>query len=183
MKLNDKESMELIAILANRFENNMQRHSGISWSDVLKRLHLKTEKLWSIGQMELTGGEPDVVAYDKKTIEFTFYDCSPESPAGRRNLCYDNEALASRKEFKPERSAIDMAADMGIEILDEEQYKMLQSIGTFDTKTSSWLMTPGEVRKLGGAIFGDRRYSRVFIYHNGAQSYYGSRGFRGWIKV
>jgi hypothetical protein len=183
MKLTIKEQTDLISRLQSRFEKNMSRHSGISWSEVLEKLHASDGKLWSLNKMEQTGGEPDVVAFDKKKKKYIFYDCSPESPAGRRNLCYDHEALLSRKEFKPENNVLSVAEEMGIEILNEEQYKMLQGLGSFDLKTSSWLKTPDEVRKLGGAIFGDRRYNRVFIYHNGAQSYYASRGFRGWLSI
>ena len=163
----------------------MARHKGLEWALVLKKLESPAgvEKLWSLNEMESSGGEPDVVGYDKKSGEYIFYDCSAESPKGRRNLCYDREALESRKEFKPKDSAINMAAAMGIEILTEEQYRELQKLGNFDTKTSSWLKTPSEIRKLGGAIFADRRYNHVFVYHNGASSYYGVRGFRGSLRV
>lgn len=161
----------------------MNRHKGLEWAEVQTKLEADTEKLWSLNEMESTGGEPDVVDYDKKTDEYVFYDCSAESPKGRRSVCYDREALESRKKFKPKDTAIDMADAMGIEMLSEEQYRKLQKLGNFDRKTSSWLKTPDEIRKLGGAIFGDRRYDRVFIYHNGADSYYGVRGFRGFLRV
>jgi hypothetical protein len=178
---------ELLKILKSRFEKNMNRHKGLEWAKVQARLEANTGKLWSLNEMERTGGEPDVVGNDKKTGEYIFYDCSAESPNGRRSICYDREGLDSRKEFKPENNAIDMAAAMGIELLTEEQYRELQSRqmagGKFDTKTSSWLKTPSEIRKLGGAIFADFRYGTVFVYHNGAQSYYGGRAFRGWLKV
>lgn len=182
-KLPVKEGNELIGTLKARFEKNMVRHRGMEWSNVLARLDGQASKLWSLNEMERTGGEPDVVGYDKKTGEFIFYDCSAESPAGRRSLCYDREGLESRKEFRPENTAVDLAAAMGIEILSEEQYRGLQQLGKFDSKTSSWLKTPAAIRKLGGAIFGDFRYGTVFIYHNGAQSYYGSRAFRGGLRV
>lgn len=174
---------ELIAILKERFENNMNRHSGIKWNDVELKLKENPDKLRLLGEMETTGGEPDVVNYDKSRNEYIFFDCSPESPSGRRSLCYDEEALDSRKENKPAGSALGTAAKMDIELLDEEQYRFLQQLGEFDIKTSSWLKTPPEVRKLGGAIFGDRRYNRVFVYHNGVQSYYAARGFRGSLNV
>ena len=174
---------ELLKTLKARFEKNMKRHKGLEWDKVQAKLDANADKLWSLYEMERTGGEPDIVDHDKKTGEYIFYDCSTESPIGRRNVCYDHEALVSRKEFKPENSAIDMAADMGIELLSDEQYQKLQDLGNFDTKTSSWLKTPSDIRKLGGAIFGDRRYGNVFVYHNGAQSYYGVRGFRGSLKV
>ncbi len=174
---------ELIALLQARFEKNMNRHKGLAWPDVKARLDANPEKLWSLGEMESTGGEPDVVGRDKKTGEFLFFDCSPQSPAGRYSLCYDRAALDSRKKFKPQNSAMDLAAAMGLELLDEEHYAELQKLGEFDTKTSSWLKTPPEIRKLGGAIFGDRRFGRVFIYHNGAESYYQGRGFRGMLRV
>jgi hypothetical protein len=161
----------------------MNRHNGIEWAEVQAKLEADTEKLWSLNEMERTGGEPDVVSHDKKTGEYIFYDCSVESPKSRRSLCYDHEALESRKENKPENSAIDMAAAMGIELLTEEQYRELQKVGNFDTKTSSWLKTPSEIRKLGGAIFADFRYDHVFVYHNGAESYYGARAFRGSLRV
>lgn len=174
---------ELLSTLKARFEKNMNRHAGLEWSKVKARLETNTEKLWSLGEMENTGGEPDVVGQDRTTGEFIFFDCSPESPKGRTSLCYDREALDSRKEHKPKNTAMGMAAAMGIELLTEEQYHELQKLGNFDTKTSSWLKTPADVRKLGGAIFGDRRFGRVFVYHNGAESYYSSRGFRGWLRV
>ncbi|HTQ59218.1 MAG TPA: DUF4256 domain-containing protein [Candidatus Solibacter sp.] len=174
---------ELLRALKVRFEQNMNRHKGLEWAQVRAKLEVNTEKLWSLGEMERTGGEPDIVGLDKKTGEYIFLDCSAESPKGRRSLCYDREALDSRKEDKPKNSAMDMAAAMGVELLTEEQYRELQKLGNFDTKTSSWLITPGEVRKLGGAIFGDRRFGRVFIYHNGAESYYAARGFRGLLRV
>ena len=171
---------ELLRILKSRFEKNMNRHKGLEWAEVQAKLE---EKLWSLNEMEITGGEPDVVAYDKKTGEYIFYDCSAESPKGRRSVCYDREGLESRKEFKPKNNAIDMAAAMGIELLTEEQYRELQRLGNFDTKTSSWLKTPSEIRKLGGALFADFRYGNVFVYHNSAASYYGVRGFRGSLRV
>lgn len=176
---------ELLNTLKTRFEKNMNRHKGIEWDKVLEKLDSGKpwEKLWSLNEMEITGGEPDVVGYDKKTGEYIFYDCSAESPKGRRNVCYDREALNSRKEHKPENSAIDMAASMGIEMLTEEQYRELLKLGNFDMKTSSWLKTPPEMRKLGGAIFADFRYGSVFVYHNGAESYYGARAFRGSLRV
>jgi hypothetical protein len=161
----------------------MNRHKGLAWAKVQARLEAHPEKLWSLHEMERTGGEPDVVGYDKKTGEYIFYDCSAESPQGRRSLCYDREALESRKEYKPKDTAMDLAAAMGSELFTEEQYRELQKLGSFDTKTSSWLKTPAEIQKLGGAIFGDRRYDHVFVYHNGAESYYGSRGFRSSLKV
>lgn len=166
-----------------RFDRNMHRHKGLEWDKVQARLEANADKLWSLQEMERTGGEPDVVGYDKKTGEYRFCDCSAESPRDRRSMCYDRAALDSRKEFKPRNSAMDMAAAMGIEMLTEEQYRELQTLGQFDTKTSSWLKTPPAIRKLGGAIFGDRRYDHVFVYHNGAPSYYAARGFRGSLKV
>jgi len=169
--------------LQARFEKNMNRHKGLEWAKVQASLEPNTEKLWSLGEMERTGGEPDVVGHDKKTGEYIFYDCSAESPKGRRSLCYDREALEARKEHKPENSATDVAAAMGIELLTEEQYRELQKLGSFDTKTSSWVKTPADIRKLGGAIFGDFRYGHVFVYHNGADSYYAARGFRGSLRV
>jgi hypothetical protein len=181
MKAEQREDM--FGILKARFEENMNRHKGLEWPKVQTRIEANPEKLWSLNEMERTGGEPDVVGYDKKTGEYVFYDCSAESPKGRRNVCYDREALESRKKFKPKDTAMDMAAAMGIEILTEEQYRELQKLGNFDTKTSSWLKTPSEIRKLGGAIFADRRYDHVFVYHNGAPSYYGVRGFRGSVRV
>lgn len=181
--LSPKQSEELLSTLKARFEKNEQRHKGVEWIKVLAKLKSDTEKLWSLNEMETTGGEPDVVGYDKKTDEYIFYDCSVESPAGRRNVCYDNEALNARKEHKPKNNAIEMAAAMGIEILTEGDYMALQQMGKFDAKTSSWLKTPAGVRKLGGAIFADYRYGQVFVYHNGAQSYYAARGFRGLLRV
>jgi len=174
---------ELLATLKKRFEKNMDRHQGLEWDDIQAKLESKPEKLWSLDDMETTGGEPDVIGQDKKTGEYVFFDCSAESPKGRRSVCYDREALESRKAHKPANSAVDMADEMGVELLTEEQYRALQALGKFDTKTSSWLKTPADVRKLGGAIFGDWRFGRVFIYHNGADSYYGARGFRGVLKV
>ena len=174
---------ELLSILKARFEKNKDRHKGIEWSKVQARLEANPEKLWSLDDMETTGGEPDVVDYDKKTGEYIFYDCSAESPKGRRSVCYDHEALESRKEHKPGNSAMGMAAAMGIELLTEGQYRDLQKLGNFDTKTSSWVITPPDIRKLGGALFCDRRYNTVFLYHNGAESYYGARGFRGSLRV
>jgi Protein of unknown function (DUF4256) len=181
--LKAKQRQELLGALKARFEKNMNRHKGLEWAKVQARLEANTEKLWFLNEMERTGGEPDVVGYDIKTGEYIFYDCSAESPQGRRNVCYDREALESRKEYKPQDTAMDMAAAMGVEILTEEQYRELQKLGDFDTKTSSWLKTPSEIRKLGGAIFADRRYDHVFVYHNGASSYYGVRGFRGSLRV
>ncbi len=184
-KLTSTEQDSLFSVLKIRFEKNMSRHQGLEWAKVLAKLDSSTggEKLWSLSEMERTGGEPDVVGYDKKTDEYIFYDCSAESPNGRRSFCYDGEALASRKENKPKNNAVDLAAAMGIEILSEEQYRALQKLGNFDTKTSSWIKTPPGIRKLGGAIFCDRRYDTVFVYHNGADSYYAARGFRGSLKV
>lgn len=173
----------LIEILKIRFEQNMKRHNGVDWIKVQEKLELNPEKLWSLNEMEKTGGEPDVIEYDNKTNEYIFCDCSKETPLGRRGVCYDGEALNSRKENKPLNNAIDLAAEIGIEILSEEQYYKLQSIGNFDTKTSSWLKTPDSVRKLGGALFGDFRYGRIFVYHNGAQSYYSVRAFRGMLRI
>ena len=182
-KLSSIQSDELLRALQTRFEKNMSHHKGIKWSDVEAKLKSKSAKLWSLNAMEETGGEPDVVGYDKKTGEFIFYDCSAESPKERRSLCYDSEALASRKEHKPADSAVNMANEMGIELLTEEQYRELQTIGKFDLKTSSWIETPKEIRRLGGALFCDRRYDQVFVYHNGAESYYAARGFRGSLRV
>ena len=183
-ELSTKQREELLSTLKARFENNMDRHKGLEWTKIQAKLEANSdEKLLSLNEMERTGGEPDVVAYDKTTGEYIFFDCSPESPKGRRNACYDREALDARKEHKPEDNAMDMAAAMGIEFLTEEQYRELQKLGNFDTKTSSWLKTPSRIRKLGGAIFGDFRYGEVFIYHNGAESYYGARGFRGSLRV
>jgi Protein of unknown function (DUF4256) len=178
-----KQHEELLRTLKARFEKNMNRHEGLEWAKVQAKLEANPEKLWSLNEMERTGGEPDVVGYDKKTGEFIFCDCSAESPKGRRSVCYDREALESRKEHKPENSAIDMAAAMGIELLTEEQYRELQKLGNFDMKTSSWVKTPSDIRKLGGALFCDRRYDSVFVYHNGAESYYAARGFRGSLRV
>lgn len=173
----------LIGVLKVRFEKNMNRHKGLEWTKVQAKLEANPKKLWSLSEMERTGGEPDVVGYDSKTGEYIFYDCSGETPVSRRNVCYDREALGARKEYKPKDTAIDMAMAMGIEILTEEQYRDLQNCGSFDTKTSSWLKTPTDIRKLGGAIFADRRYNHVFVFHNSADSYYGSRGFRGLLRV
>jgi hypothetical protein len=181
--LNEKQSQELLIILKTRFENNMNRHKSMDWKKIQIKLEANTKILWSLSEMERTGGEPDVVDFDKKTGEYIIFDCSSESPEKRRNICYDRKALDSRKEFKPKDSAMDMAAEIGIEILTEEQYRELQKLGKFDTKTSSWLKTPPEIRQLGGAIFGDRRYDHVFVYHNGADSYYGGRGFRGLLRL
>lgn len=175
--------IELLSKLKTRFEQNINRHKGLEWADVLAKLEDSPDKLWSLSEMERTGGEPDVVGFDKKTAEFIFYDCSPETPKGRRSLCYDRAAWESRKEHKPESSALEMAAEMAIRILNEEEYKSLQKFGKFDTKTSSWLETPADIRELGGAIFGDWRYGHVFIYHNGAESYYAARAFRGSLRV
>ena len=182
-ELSPVQAEELLKVLKARFEKNMNRHKDLEWTKVQARLEANPEKLWSLNEMERTGGEPDVIGYDNKTGETFFYDCSAESPKERRNVCYDREALDARKEFKPKDCAMDMAAAMGIEILTEEQYRLLQEFGNFDLKTSSWLNTPAEIRKHGGAIFGDRRYDHVFIYHNGADSYYGARGFRGSLRV
>jgi len=182
-KLSPDLQDKLLTALQKRFENNTHRHKGIKWDAVASRFDANPEKLWSLNLMEETGGEPDVTGFDEATGEYLFCDCSDESPAGRRSLCYDRDGLESRKEHKPINSAVDMAAEMGIELLTEEQYSQLQQAGNFDRKTSSWLQTPEEVRKQGGAIFGDLRYGRVFIYHNGAQSYYAARGFRGILKV
>ena len=181
--LSPKEHEELLNVLKTRFAKNMNRHHGLEWADVQARLEATPDKLASLNEMERTGGEPDVVGQDKETGEFIFYDCSPESPQGRRSVCYDREALQARKEHKPKNSAIEFAAAMGIELLTEEQYRALQMLGHFDTKTSSWVKTPSTIRKLGGAIFCDRRYNHVFVYHNGAESYYAARGFRGSLKV
>jgi len=188
MKSNKKELLpeqreELLKTLKDRFEKNMNRHKGVEWAKVQAKLEASAEKLWSLDDMETTGGEPDVVGHDQKTGEYIFYDCAAESPKGRRSICYDQEALESRKEHKPGNSAIGMAAEMGIEILDEDQYRELQQFGKFDTKTSSWLKTPADIRKLGGAIFADYRYGTIFVYHNGAESYYAARGFRGALRV
>ncbi|WP_424768036.1 DUF4256 domain-containing protein [Paenibacillus sp. sgz302251] len=182
-ELSPEQREGLLNTLKARFEKNMNRHKDLEWADVQAKLEVNPEKLWSLGEMEMTGGEPDVVSHDYKTSEYIFYDCSAESPKGRRSVCYDREALESRKEHKPKNNAIDMAADMGIELLTEEEYRELQKLGNFDMKTSSWVQTPTSIRKLGGAIFCDRRYGTVFMYHNGAESYYAARGFRGSLKV
>jgi hypothetical protein len=178
-----KHHEELLNTLKTRFEKNINRHKDLEWAKVQAKLEANTEKLWSLNEMERTGGEPDVVGHDKETGEHIFYDCSPESPKGRRSVCYDREALESRKEHKPENNAIDMAAAIGMELLTEEQYRELQKLGNFDSKTSSWVKTPADIRKLGGALFCDRRYNTVFVYHNGAESYYAARGFRGSLRV
>lgn len=182
-KLSSDQREELLKVLKIRFEKNMDRHIGLTWANVQTKLEAHSGKLRSLYEMEETGGEPDVVGHDKKTGDYIFYDCSPESPKGRRSLCYDHEALESRRENKPDDSATGMAADMGIELLTEEQYRELQKLGKFDTKTSSWIITPSDIRKLGGAIFGDFRYGHTFVYHNGAESYYAARGFRGLLRV
>lgn len=182
-KLSSEQREELLKTLKTRFEKNMQRHKGLDWAKVQAKLEANTDKLWSLNEMEETGGEPDVVGHDKKTGEYIFFDCAAETPKGRRNVCYDYEALQSRKEHKPENNAIDMAAAIGIELLTEEQYRELQQLGNFDTKTSSWVKTPDDIRELGGALFADYRYGHVFLYHNGASSYYGVRGFRGSLRV
>ena len=182
-ELSPDQREKLLKALKARFEKNMYRHKGLEWAKVQARLEAHAEKLWSLNEMESTGGEPDVVGYDKKTDEYLFYDCSEESPKGRRSLCYDREALEARKEHKPKDSATNMATAMGIELLTEEQYRQLQKLGAFDTKTSSWVKTPPEIRKLGGALFCDRRFDTVFVYHNGAESYYAGRAFRGWLRV
>jgi hypothetical protein len=178
-----KQREELLKALKARFEKNVNRHEGLEWAKVQAKLAANPDKLWSLHEMERSGGEPDVVGYDEKTGEYIFYDCSAESPKGRRSLCYDREALEARKEHRPEDNAMDMAAAMGIELLTEEQYRELQKVGKFDLKTSSWVKTPAKIRKLGGAIFCDRRYDTVFVYHNGAESYYAARGFRGSLRV
>jgi hypothetical protein len=182
-ELSPGQREELLKALKVRFEKNMNHHKGLEWAKVQAKLEANTEKLWSLNEMERTGGEPDVVGYDKKTGEYVFYDCSAESPKGRRSVCYDREGQESRKEHKPENNAIDMAAAMGIELLTEEQYRELQKLGNFDTKTSSWVKTPSDIRKLGGALFADCRYNTVFVYHNSAPSYYAARGFRGSLTV
>lgn len=182
-ELSAEEYLALIDVLKDRFEKNQNRHNGIEWDKVQAKLEANNQKMWSLNEMERTGGEPDVVSFDKKTNEYIFYDCSPESPKGRRSFCYDHQALESRKEHKPENSAVQMATDMGVELLTSTQYKELQQLGNFDMKTSSWIVTPEEIRKLGGAIFADFRYGNVFIYHNGAESYYAARGFRGSLRV
>jgi len=182
-ELPSEQREELLRALRGRFEKNKSRHEGLEWAKVKAKLEANPEKLWSLGEMERTGGEPDVVGHDPRTGEYIFCDCAPESPKDRRSLCYDREALDSRKKDKPRNSALDMAADMGIEVLTEEEYQALQRHGNFDTKTSSWVKAPAEIRKLGGALFGDRRFGRVFLYHNGAESYYAARGFRGSLRV
>ena len=182
-KLSSDQREELLSTLKVRFEKNMNRHKGLEWAKVQAKLEANTEKLWSLNEMESTGGEPDVVGHDQKTGEYIFYDCSAESPKGRTSVCYDREGLESRKEHEPENNAMDMAAAMGIELLTEEQYRELQKLGDFDAKTSSWVKAPADIRKLGGALYGDRRYGRVFVGHNGAQSYYGGRAFRGSLRV
>jgi hypothetical protein len=182
-QLSQEEREELLRVLIARFEKNMNRHKGLEWNEIQAKLEVDTGKLWSLNEMERTGGEPDVVGYDQQTGEYIFQDCSAESPKGRRSVCYDREALESRKKHKPENSAIDMAASMGIELLTEEEYRELQKLGNFDLKTSSWVQTPATIRKLGGALFCDRRYDTVFVYHNGAESYYAARGFRGSLRV
>jgi len=182
-KFSSEQQKELFSSLKARFEKNMNRHKGIEWAKVQAKLEANPEKFWSLNEMERTGGEPDVVDYDKKTGEYIFYDCAAESPKERRSLCYDRDALNSRKEAKPKDSAVNMAAAMGIELLSEEQYRELQQLGEFDTKTSSWIITPPAIRKLGGALFCDRRYNHVFTYHNGAESYYAARGFRGSLRI
>ncbi len=182
-ELSPKQRDELLAALQARFDGNMARHPGVAWAKVQARLQANPQKLWSLAEMERTGGEPDVVGYDKKSGEFVFFDCSEQSPAGRTSLCYDRAALNARKEHKPKSSVMDLAAELGVEVLTEAQYFELQKLGEFDTKRSSWLQTPPEIRALGGALFGDRRFGRVFIYHNGAESYYSGRGFRGALKV
>ncbi|MCL4860861.1 MAG: DUF4256 domain-containing protein [Caldilineaceae bacterium] len=182
-ELSSEQREALLRGLKARFEKNMNRHEGLEWASVLARLEASPEKLWSLNEMDRTGGEPDVVGHDTEAGQYTFYDCSAESPKGRRSVCYDREALEARKAHKPENSAVDMAADMGIELLTEEQYRALQKLGDFDTKTSSWVKTPSDIRELGGALFCDRRFGHVFVYHNGADSYYAARGFRGSLKV
>jgi hypothetical protein len=182
-KLSAKETEELLQLLKSRFEKNMKRHKGLDWDKIQEKLESHPAKLWSLNEMEISGGEPDVVGFDKKSGEYIFYDCSAESPKGRRSICYDHEALESRKENKPADSAIGMATDMGIEILTEEEYRELQKLGEFDLKTSSWVKTPADIRKLKGALFCDRRYNTVFLYHNGAESYYAARAFRGSLRV
>lgn len=182
-KLSAAQRKELLEALETRFEKNMARHKGLSWTKVSARLEADPDKLWSLNEMEKTGGEPDVVGHDKKSGEYVFYDCVAESPSGRRSICFDREGLESRKEHRPENTAIDMADAMGVELLSEDEYRELQQLGTFDAKTSSWIQTPAAVRKLGGALFADFRFGRVFVYHNGAQSYYGGRGFRGSLRV
>ena len=182
-ELSSEQQNTLLSTLKARFEKNKNRHKDIEWAKVQAKLEVNISKLWSLNEMEETGGEPDVVGYDKKADEYIFYDCSAESPKGRRSFCYDNEALESRKEHKPQNNVVDAAAAMGIELLTETRYRELQQSGNFDTKTSSWIQTPDDIRKLGGAVFCDRRYNTVFLYHNGAESYYAARGFRGWLRV
>jgi hypothetical protein len=182
-KLSSEQSDEILKVLKTRFDKNTNRHKGLNWAEVQAKLVANPAKLWSLHEMEISGGEPDLVGHDKKTGEYVFYDCSAESPKGRRSICYDDEALESRKENKPKDSAMNMAADMGIEILTEQEYRELQQLGTFDLKTSSWVQTPAAIRKLGGALFCDRRYDQVFLYHNGAESYYAARAFRGSLRV
>src|SRR5277367_2361203 len=182
-QLSPKQREELLKALKVRFEKNLNRHKGLEWAKVRAKLDANAEKLWSLNEMERTGGEPDVVGQDNKSGEYVFYDCSAESPKGRTSFCYDREALDSRKEFKPKNSVMDMATAMGVELLTEEEYFALQKLGEFDTKTSSWIATPADIRKLGGALYGDRRYGRVFVGHNGAESYYAGRGFRGALKI
>ncbi|MEW8971409.1 MAG: DUF4256 domain-containing protein [Mesobacillus sp.] len=182
-ELTSEQQKELLGILIARFEKNMGRHEGLDWADVVAKIENNPDKLWSLNEMEATGGEPDVVGFDSETGEYIFYDCAAESPKGRRSVCYDREALESRKKHKPENSVMDMANAMGIELLTEEQYRELQELGKFDLKTSSWVQTPENIRKLGGALFCDRRYDTVFVYHNGADSYYAARGFRGALRV
>jgi len=182
-KLSEEQCEALFKVLQIRFENNMKRHEGLDWDKVQEKLEANPEKIWSLDEMERTEGEPDVVGYDKKTNEYIFYDCSPESPKGRRSLCYDHTALEKRKENKPAGSAVNSAEEMGIELLNEEQYRALQQLGNFDLKTSSWILTPKNIRDLGGAVFADFRYNTVFVYHNGAESYYAARGFRGSLRV
>lgn len=182
-QINSIEFESLLSVLKNRFEKNQNRHEGIEWSKVVTKLEANPKKLWSLNQMEQTGGEPDVVSYDSKTNEYLFYDCATESPSGRRSFCYDREALDKRKANKPKNNVMDAANEMGIELLSEEEYRALQQLGTFDTKTSSWLKTPDTIRKLGGAIFADYRFETLFVYHNGAESYYAARGFRGSLRV
>ena len=182
-QLSPKQRGELLKTLKARFDKNMNRHPGIAWAKIEAKLGAHPEKLWSLHEMERTGGEPDVVGQDKKTGEYIFFDCSAETPAGRRSVCYDREGWESRKEFRPANNAVDMASAIGVELLTEDQYRDLQKLGDFDTKTSSWVKTPAEIRKLGGALYSDRRYGRVFVGHNGAQSYYGARGFRGSLRV
>lgn len=182
-KLSADQNKELLKVLKSRFEKNMKRHVGIDWDKVQAKLEKNPEKLWSLEEMEITGGEPDVIGFDKKTNEFIFCDCSEESPKERRSLCYDRAALNSRKEHKPKNSVLDLAEEIGVDLLDEQQYRALQELGNFDTKTSSWIRTPDEIRKLGGALFCDRRYNTVFVYHNGAESYYAARGFRGILRI